>query len=179
MTSLFWETGFRSHGLNPRNAERAAIVQCSEKGKTPTMAGVCRSPGSDGTVLTAGAGLSVRSGGRFERDPAVGPPAQCVYGVVQFQALLGEPVLDPDRGFGMNDPLHDALVLEFFQALGEHPVTQPGNDRAQVGEPGDVEEHRPQDRPGPSFPDDFDGMVIARAESGVGDVHGPMLRNRK
>ena len=134
--------------------------------------------GKSGRVERVGARVSWRrqSGGGAGGwcgwlEPAFGPRANRGKGPLKVTPLVGQLVLDPDRGVGMHMPGNDALGFQFLEALRQHPVADVGNgipDRRESGRPG---KERVDDGTGPPPADQFDGAMVSGADGREGLVH--------
>ena len=77
-------------------------------------------------------------------------------GSEEFPAALGEPVAHGHRGGRLHDAVHQAHLLQFFQAHGEHPVRQPVDAGEDLAEPRRAAREGQEDGAVPAAADLFD-----------------------
>src|SRR5919106_1529592 len=93
-------------------------------------------------------------------QPGVGPALERADRRLERLALVGQGVLDPDRG-GVDDAaLDDALRLQLLHPLRQQPVREIGNEPLELGEAGGPVHQDEEDRARPALPHQLDGVVV-------------------
>src|ERR687895_2095230 len=111
--------------------------------------------GSFGGEFGAGKAKALKPGAR--------PDLQRAHGGLEGPPLLGEDVLDPHRHAVAAAPLHDPLLLELLEPLGQETVGQVRHEDLHLGEAQRAVKQDEQDRPRPALPDQLNRRVVCGA----------------
>lgn len=90
--------------------------------------------------------------------------ANCSHCAFEIAALLGQVVFDAHRDIGIDVPSDNTFVLQFPQPLAEEAIAQSWDGAPQGTKAAAPRKELAEDCPGPPAPDEFDRLMIVRAE---------------